>query len=174
MSATAYPTPADAKHKAALSRRNQSSVYCPNPSGTGTIPVFLINIFPSSTAEGIALSVQRKLLTFADLEQDWDSYGSYPVSFKAVAKASALFDKVINNFFKAKGGSVYPFDIAPLKNGGVQLEWRGPNGSLEVEIGPDEGFNYLLIQGQGKTRSFDEKDNVTASDILELISRIIG
>jgi hypothetical protein len=146
----------------------------PPPLGMNPEEAHSVHEVSRQSSEQLVLSVLRRLLDFSNLEPDWDSYGGRPISLKAVEKADALFAEVVNRFYPIEGERVCPFDVAPLKSGGVQLEWRGSNGSLEVEIHPDEGFGYLLIQGQGNSRHFEEGENVTASEILLLLSRVLG
>lgn len=124
--------------------------------------------------DSIILTVTEKILEFADLESDWDSYGAQPISLKAVQKAIKLISNIADQFYNTKGEKIRPFDIAPRSDGGVQFEWRSAKGSLEVEIRLSQGYGYLLILGQGEARTFEEGDNATTSDILTLFSRIIG
>lgn len=127
-----------------------------------------------ATKDKLVVSVQRKLLEMGQSEPDWDSYGAQPTSLNAVRKAEELFAKIANQFYLTKGEKIRPYDVAPLTNGGVQLEWRSLSGSLEVEVHPDLEFRYLLTQGEGDRRQFKEGDNVPASEIIRLVSGILN
>ena len=62
---------------------------------------------------------------------------------------------------------------APIANGSLQLEWRSPQGNLEVEIQPDQSFSYLLIKGEGSERNFEEKNEVSLSEVLNVVSQLL-
>jgi hypothetical protein len=127
-----------------------------------------------ATMDNLVVSVQRKLLEISQSEPDWDSYGAQPTSLDAVRKAEELFTQIANQFYFTKGEKTRPYDVAPLTNGGVQLEWRSLSGALEVEVHPSIGFRYLLVQGQGDNRQFKEGHNVSASEIIRLVSGILN
>ncbi len=67
----------------------------------------------------------NRLDEFKSLEEDWDSYGADPISPKAIVTAKNLLRTCSRPDF-----------IAPLADGGVQLEWECPdiNRGAEVEI----------------------------------------
>lgn len=125
------------------------------------------------SAEKTILTVVWKMLAFGALRPDWDSYGAAPIELQAVQKAETLFSQMINQLSVAKREQLHPFDVAPLANGGVQLEWRSPKGALEVEIHSQPGHGYLLTLGQGATRQFQEGDDATDAEIIALLSQVI-
>ncbi|TAE92181.1 MAG: hypothetical protein EAZ79_30395 [Oscillatoriales cyanobacterium] len=71
------------------------------------------------------------------------------------------------------GDLILPYDAAPIANGSLQLEWRSPYGNLEVEIKPDMSFSYLLIKGEGNERKFEEKNEVSLSEVLNVVSQLL-
>lgn len=155
----------------------------PIPSGTSSVAAVpqkilveleALPIQDSSFANNEVLAVVRKMLEFADLEPNWDSYGGKPVALKTVQKAERLFSQIVERFSFTHEGKICPFDVAPRSDGGVQFEWRSEKNALEVEVYPGQGYGYLLILGEGESRKFEEGDNATISDILTLFSRIIG
>lgn len=158
---------------AVRNRRVVRPINPPPPSATGVVRPSIYLHFSHSNDKPILAAV-RKLLEFGDLEPDWDSYGAEPVALKAVQKAERLLSKIADQFYPTKGEKICPFDIAPRSDGGVQFEWRSAKGALEVEVHPSQGYGYLLILGQGESRTFEEGDDAAAPDILALLSRIIG
>lgn len=77
---------------------------------------------------------------FAKLEPDWDSYGSERISPDAIDQARSLIELV------AKARGVAPYAVAPVADGGVYVEWRGPNGKLEVYMNEVAfHFDYVRI-----------------------------
>lgn len=129
--------------------------------------------FSQASKDSLIVSVQRKLLEVSQTESDWDSYGAQLTSLSAVRKAGELFAQIANQFYPSKGDKIRPYDVAPLTNGGVQLEWRSLHSALEVEIRADAGFRYLLVQGQGENRRFRESEDVSAEEIIPLVAEVI-
>jgi hypothetical protein len=58
------------------------------------------------------------------LEANWDSYGAYPISEKAIAVAKDLIER-INTFY-----------VLPTVNGGVALSWFTKEDEFTLEIFP--------------------------------------
>lgn len=75
--------------------------------------------------------VNRRLYGFAALPSDWDSYGASPIQPLPIRLATALLSALGP---MTHGLSAQP---VPTSDGGVQLEWHGANGVLEIEIAPD-------------------------------------
>lgn len=115
----------------------------------------------------------ERLKELAQLEPDWDSYGSAPVSSVALVKACQLLFHVKNSLSDLVGEQLIPFDVAPIADGSLQVEWRGPHGHLEVEIIPDSDRTYLLVKGEGSDRFFVEKHQVSLSEVLNLVSQLL-
>jgi hypothetical protein len=42
-----------------------------------------------------------------------------------------------------------------------------------VEIKPDISFSYLLIKGEGSERKFEEKNEVSLSEVLNVVSQLL-
>jgi hypothetical protein len=42
-----------------------------------------------------------------------------------------------------------------------------------VEIKPDVDFSYLLIKGEGSDRKFEEKNQVSLSEVLNVVSQVL-
>ena len=68
-----------------------------------------------------------------------------------------------------------PWVIAPLADGGMQIEWRNDRGAIEVEIGPTGSLRYLVEQ-DGRTVQRSEGGETTSFDIAfgEIRSLILG
>lgn len=117
--------------------------------------------------------VLNRLEGFASLPADWDSYGAEPISPHAIYLARRFMHAVAEQFSDLARERVRPYAVAPLVDGGVQIEWRGPGGDIEVEIGPDGALGYLLIRDDGSTRMFEERDNVSWSEMLDLVAKVL-
>jgi hypothetical protein len=117
--------------------------------------------------------ILERLTQLTQLEADWDSYGALPVSPVAFVKTCQLLIDVKYALSALVGDRLLPSDVAPIADGSLQLEWRGPHGKLEVEIKPDMDFSYLLIEDEGSERKFEEKEEVSLSEILKLVSKVL-
>jgi hypothetical protein len=118
-------------------------------------------------------TILERLTQLTQLEPDWDSYGALPVSPVAFVKACQLLIDVKYSLSPLVGDRLLPYDAAPIADGSLQLEWRGPHGKLEVEIKPDLDFSYLLIEGEGSERKFEEKDRVSLSEVLNVMPQVL-
>ena len=118
-------------------------------------------------------SILERLTQLTKLESDWDSYGALPVSPVAFVKACQLLIDVKYSLSALVGEQLLPSDVAPIADGSLQMEWRGPHGQLEVEIKPDVDFSYLLIKGEGSDRKFEEKNQVSLSEVLNVVSQVL-
>lgn len=116
----------------------------------------------------------RRIAQLADLPPDWDSYGADRLSGEAIVHARELLQAVNAAFGGAYGQNVQPYAIAPLNDGGVQLEWRGPAAEIEVEISYDGRLGYLFIDKRGGDRSFHEQGDVARPDVLRLIGQTLS
>ncbi len=113
----------------------------------------------------------RRLNEFAMLPSGWDTYDAKPIAATAIHEARELLAAVARRCANQADAAI-PFFLAPLPYGGIQIEWRRPNKEIEVEIGPDGRFGYLRTTGEGEHRTFEERDNVSADQILECVIRL--
>ncbi|MBE9130114.1 MULTISPECIES: hypothetical protein [unclassified Coleofasciculus] len=126
------------------------------------------------TSSQISLApIFKRLKELAQLEADWDSYGAEPVSSVAIVTAFELLD-ALREQLSRKVRELLPQFIAPLVDGGLQLEWSGQQGELEVEIDPNGDLGYVLIEGQGTNRKFKEQHQVSLNEVLNLLSQFLS
>jgi hypothetical protein len=136
--------------------------------------MILVKAMSQATLTDVSLDpILERLTQLAQLEPDWDSYGALPVSAVAFVKACQLLIDVKYSLSPLVGEGILPSDAAPIADGSLQLEWRGPHGKLEVEIKPDMNFSYLLIKGEGSERKFEEKNQVSLSEVLNVVSQVL-
>jgi len=144
---------------------------------TGGVPVASEQ---RSQAEGVSrdpLVCRLRLILdrvdqLSTLPQNWDSYGSQPSAIPAVLAAKQLIWKVIASRYSHALDEAIPFSAVPLSGGGIQIEWRGSNGEIEVEIDPANSFSYLLTTHHGGNDETEERDNLSEEDITRLISSV--
>lgn len=113
-----------------------------------------------------------QLAQFRNLPLDWDDCGGRPISVFTLSKAIELLPDIVCEFYRDVAERVRPYDVAPMGDGGVQLEWHGSGGVLELEVHRAEGYGYLLILGAGENRTFEEGKISKPSQVMNLLSRI--
>lgn len=84
----------------------------------------------------------ERLQQLAQLKQGWDGNGAMPLSPVAVAHAALKAYSVLSAYGKA------PSFIAPIPDGGVQVEWDSGTSALELTIGQDGYKEILLVLNQ--------------------------
>jgi hypothetical protein len=120
---------------------------------------------------GFPLSYYQRLTELSMLQANWDSYGASPISEKAVDRARRFSSQLVQEFPQA--GDISPYTVAPLPNGGVQLEWRGPQRALEIEIDAAGRFSSLLVEDHETGRTYDERGRVSAAAAVDLVSQVL-
>ena len=87
------------------------------------------------------MALRERINSFAELKDNWDSYGSRPIDPRAIEAAKQII-----------GG----WQAVPMNGGGVQLEIHCPAGEIEIEIGPDG-----VVKWAG---AFDKDCNILKED----------
>lgn len=118
--------------------------------------------------------VFQRIEQLGDLQADWDSYGGEPPARLAIRTAHEVFRDVIGAWPALPDQRLRPFAVAPLRDGGVQMEWRTSAKELELEIGADGGIGYLLIDKRGSQREFAEGDTISRTEALDLIGLVLA
>jgi hypothetical protein len=117
--------------------------------------------------------VAERLNELAQLGHDWDSYGGLPPTEQAVATAGTLAAEVDDRFEAAAGMRTEPYNIAPLADGGIQVEWRGVRDALEAWVSPDGSLGYLLVEDYAGDSRYSEADIVSWEELLGLINQVL-
>lgn len=106
------------------------------------------------------------------LGHNWDSYGARPPAPAAVHSLRQLIEAA---YWQLEGAAnAVPYTVAPLVDGGMQAEWRGPGGALEVEVSPARTLGYLLVTQRDGTEHTTEGDRVSWNDMLRIITAVIA
>jgi hypothetical protein len=116
--------------------------------------------------------VLERISGIADLDEGWDSYGALPPSEVALAKTRWLLNS-LQDWLPAGIPDPGPFAMAPLSDGGIQLDWERPGLALELEVNPDGSLGYLLVEGEGEHREFLENDDAGLVEVIDLIRRAV-
>lgn len=120
-------------------------------------------------------ATRRRIDEFADLGPDWDSYGGEPSSPIARAEAKRWVEIVADLFGTRAGAAARPYSIAPLVDGGVQLEWHGPLGIVELEVGPAGELGYLFLTDDEPSNDRAQvADDASWSEVLWTLLRALA
>lgn len=95
----------------------------------------------SSTWEAEAY---QRAIALKDLAAGWDHRQGRPPTTAAINSALSYISLVAELNLPALGG---PF-IAPMSEGGVQLEWDQGDRHVEIEITPDGVAKWIILKGQ--------------------------
>lgn len=114
---------------------------------------------------------QQEIDVLARLEPNWDSYGGVPPSGVAISSAHGVLIALASALAEDCAASLAPWTIAPIHNGGLQLDWRGPAGTVEVEIGPDGALSYLIEGEGGEMRESD--GNIPLGEVVRCIRGVL-
>lgn len=119
-------------------------------------------------------AVLRRIDECAALGPDGDSYGGEPLSPVARAEASRWVEIVADLCGARVGAAARPASVAPLADGGVQIEWRGPGDVLALEVGPAGELGSLCLAAAAGGQRAEEADDAAWSDVLRALQRALG
>lgn len=117
--------------------------------------------------------VLDQLVRLAILPDNWDDEGSEGPSKLAIALSAKLLGAVAYQFSGEAGSHVTPFAVAPLGDGGIQVEWRTSTCDLELEVSRDGDFGFLFIDHGAPSRS-EEGDDLSFEGALRLVAQTLG
>lgn len=115
----------------------------------------------------------QRIARFSELKPDWDSYGAKVPTPQALDAAARYLKILVGTYAPFAGDRAMPFWVSPLPNGGVQLEWRGPEAELEIEVDPEGRLGYLLQEGHGPDAKYEEDDSAPFPSVLPLLGRVV-
>jgi len=115
----------------------------------------------------------ERLEELTSLESDWDGHDGRPPSSQAVALAACLVAGAWDRFGAQYGDPVQPYEIMPIADGGLQIEWHGADERLHLNVGPDGRISFLHVAGQGDARTYREGDDLPRPDAFALLERVI-
>lgn len=117
--------------------------------------------------------IRETLDELARLSADWDSYGAAPPTTVAISTAHGLLTNVAERYVEPTDEDALPWVTTPLANGGVQFEWRGSGGAIEVEIGPDGALAYLVERDEQTVARSSPPTPARIGDILVHLASVL-
>jgi hypothetical protein len=110
-----------------------------------------------------------RLLELAALPADWDSYGATSVTPAArKAAAATLLTAWQGGLVTASGGP----EIFPVPTGGIQFEWSGNRGEIEIEISPDGIATSLIAWKNGTYAESSPSHALNPAELIDLIKSV--
>jgi len=104
--------------------------------------------------------------TFAQLGDDWDSYGARAITHEAADAARAILHRLHDLSLETLSSSLAPYHATPSPDGGVGLEWRREGQSIELWIGADGSLSAVIedtLANLMQQRSFGSSDAAIAT-----------
>ena len=83
----------------------------------------------------------RRIASFAELEEGWDSYGSSRIQPAAVMAATKFISEIPVE-------RVPEPSVSPVAGGGIGFHWRVGDRDLEIEFLPNGTAEYLKTRGK--------------------------
>lgn len=114
----------------------------------------------------------QQLDAMKGLGEDWDSYGAAAPTAVALKRARRLIQDA-ERTAGAKHAAASPYDVSPLPDGGVAIEWRGRGVTLQLGVGPRGQYGYLMIVDGPEGRRFTEDEDIPPSKVVELVERVL-
>ncbi len=113
----------------------------------------------------------EKIAGYAELPDDWDSYGGVGLTGQARDRAQ---DFVLRLFEADLLDTSKGVDILPVPTGGIQFEWSGPGGAIEVEIDQHGDLHSLIERDDGAYEASPREKPVRWPAVRDQIRRVVG
>ena len=120
------------------------------------------------------LEAAGRLEEISRLEPNWDSYGADPITKTAIERALELLNHLRQLMAGVVGEAYLPLNIAPIADGGVQLEWQHQNRQLEIEIAADGTMSSFTVEGRGGERTTASGQNLNYGDVSRLVAPLVS
>jgi hypothetical protein len=114
----------------------------------------------------------EKIGQFSNMEANWDSYGAKAISKDCISKSIDILNRIIE-LREDEGIYILPPFIAPLSDGGIQLEWERESRYLEISISYDSSINCFAIDDTSEGEISIEGSLKSLGSLKRLISWFI-
>lgn len=154
------PSPLREAEHATLLERPYNRFFAPAPSSldapaTRSIPIRRVRLPDLPWTRRLV----TRLLGYLELEADWDSYGGRPTALEAIVGAAMVLQHAPQA----------PDRMLPTSRGGVQFEWEGDDGGIELEVlGPQRV--ELLVERAGEM--VESTVTVDDLDLAKLLAHV--
>jgi hypothetical protein len=117
--------------------------------------------------------VSLQIESLRDLPIGWDTYDAERITDQAICVAKHVTSEIISRVGRYMGSKAKPFDVAPLADGGLDVEWRGMDARVEIDFGPDGEIGFLLKRREGDAWRYEEDDDIDIDRATHLVIRTI-
>lgn len=125
----------------------------------------------SPPALRVMLDALDRIASAAELPDGWFEPGSVGLSDRARQAATEFVYLLAVEGLLAKEASL---DVIPTPMGGIQFEWAGRNGEIEVEIDSEGRFFTLVERPDGSMVETPRSEPVSAMMVVPDIARILA
>ncbi len=113
----------------------------------------------------------EKITEYSELPDNWDGYGG--VGLSRHARECAL-NFVILLIAQDLADAAAEVDILPVPTGGIQFEWSGHGGEIEIEIDQHGNFHSLIEHEDGSYEVSPRDKPVRQTTVLNQIKLVVG
>jgi|GEM_PF-4945065 len=117
------------------------------------------------------IDVLERISYASELPEGWFERGSVGLTERAREAAIDFVSLLAIEGLLAKGASL---DVIPTPIGGIQFEWAGEHGEIEVEIDAHGRFHTLVERPDGSLHESPRSTPMSATSALPQIRRILG
>ena len=125
------------------------------------------------SATASLLPAAQRIAEISGLGANWDDEGASAPSALAYSKAFELLLR-LEASDRSTGHVAPPITSAPIADGGLQIEWEGPQARIEIQAAPDGTFGYLIVKGGPGAREYEEADDLDVLQMVDVIQRTVS
>lgn len=119
----------------------------------------------------IMIDALDRITQASELPDGWFEPGSMGLSDRARKVATEFVYLLAVEGLLAKKATL---DVIPTPIGGIQFEWTGERGEIEVEVDAQGGFHALIEHPDGSMHESPRSTPLSATSVLPHIRRILG
>lgn len=112
-----------------------------------------------------------RIASASELPEGWFEQGSPSLSDRARATAFEFVCLLATEGLLARGASL---DVIPTPIGGIQFEWSGKHGEIEVEIDANGRYYVLLERSDGSFYETPRSAPLSAAAVVPHIERTLA
>lgn len=125
----------------------------------------------SPPALRVMIDALARIADASELPDGWFERGSVGLSDQSREVAIDFVYLLAKDGLLEKDVSL---DVIPTPIGGIQFEWAGEHGEIEVEIDAQGGFHTLVEHPDGSLHESPRSTPMSATSVLPHIRRMLG
>lgn len=120
-------------------------------------------VLPLDELRDWQIDAMRRIAVLRGLPQNWNSYGSVPVSAESIEQAAGV---VARQIFPETLGAPRIF---PVAGGGVQLTWNVEDREVQLEVNAERGCELVLLRNDDAVAETSERRALTSLPLARVI-----